>query len=225
MELESEIERLPLDILAHIFTLISSFRDLAQASGVCRRWRRGVEQSLAGREKLSFNGWKMDDESTARLVRAAYSLKELDISRSCWGCQITDAGLYQISFSKCASSLTSISLWGMAGITDKGVVQLVSKTTSLQHLNVGGTFITDESLSAIANNCPHLKAIGLWSCRHVTESGLFLLVSKCRKLESINVWGMRVPASSFMSLLTISPALQIKPIPLHQNMGGVLPVA
>ncbi|ONK60123.1 uncharacterized protein A4U43_C08F14560 [Asparagus officinalis] len=225
MELESEMERLPLDLLAHIFTLLSSFRDLAQVSGVCRKWRRAVEQSMAGREKLSFNGWKMDDESTARLVRLAYCLKELDISRSCWGSHITDAGLYQISLAKCASSLTSVSLWGMTAITDKGVIQLVSKTTSLQHLNVGGTFITDESLFAIANSCPHLKAIGLWSCRHVTERGLFMLVNKCRDLESINVWGVRVPAAFFMSLLTISPALKIKPISLHQNMGGVLPVA
>ncbi|KAJ6795024.1 F-box protein [Iris pallida] len=211
MAMEAEIERLPLDLLAHIFTLMSSFRDLAQASGVCRKWRRGVEQSLAGRERLSFAGWKMDDGSTARIVRAAYSLKELDISRSCWGCQITDAGLYQISLAKCVSSLTSISLWGMAGITDKGVIQLVSKTTSLQHLNIGGTFVTDESLYAIAKNCPHLKSIILWSCRHVTESGLFMIVHKCRKLESINVWGMRVPVDCFSGLLTISPALQIKP--------------
>lgn len=27
----------------------------------------------------------------------------------------------------------------------------------MQHLNIGGTFITDESLFAIADSCPHLK--------------------------------------------------------------------
>lgn len=46
-------------------------------------------------------------------------------SRSRWGCQITDNGLYRISLAKCISNLTSISLWGLTGITDKGVVQLV----------------------------------------------------------------------------------------------------
>lgn len=46
-------------------------------------------------------------------------------SRSCWGCQITDQGLYQISLARCISNLTSISLWGMTGITDEGVVHLV----------------------------------------------------------------------------------------------------
>ncbi|PIA46208.1 hypothetical protein AQUCO_01500020v1 [Aquilegia coerulea] len=98
---------------------------MRKASRVCRKWREGVRQSLARRERLSFAGFKMDDESTARFVRYTYNLKDLDISRSCWGCQITDDGLYKISLAKCVSNLTSISLWGMTGITDKGVLNLV----------------------------------------------------------------------------------------------------
>ncbi|XAR74001.1 hypothetical protein NMG60_11008148 [Bertholletia excelsa] len=221
---EAEIDRLPTDLLAHIFALITCFRDLAEASGVCRKWRKGVRQSLARRERLSFAGWKMDDDSTTRLVLHAYNLRELDISRSRWGCQITDVGLHQISSAKCISNLTSISLWGMTGITDQGVVQLISRTTSLQHLNIGGTFITDESLFAIADSCPHLKTIVLWSCRHVTESGLLVLVNKCGKLESINLWGTRVPLDCFIRLLAINPTLQIKPEGLMQSIGRVWPL-
>ncbi|XP_059456343.1 F-box protein At5g67140 [Corylus avellana] len=221
MKGEAEIDRLPLDLLAHIFVMITSFTDLAQASSVCKKWKQGVKQSLARRESLSFSGRKMDDDSTARLVRYAYSLKDLDISRSRWGCQITDNGLYRISLAKCVSNLTSISLWGMTGITDKGVVQLISRAHSLQHLNIGGTFITDESLFAIADSCPHLKTIVLWSCRHVTESGLLVLVNKCRKLESINVWGTRIPVDCFIGLFTISPALQIKTGGLLLNVGSI----
>ncbi|GMH06412.1 hypothetical protein Nepgr_008252 [Nepenthes gracilis] len=217
---EAEIERLPIDLLSHIFYFIYSFTDLAQASCVCKKWRHAVKQSLGRRESLSFSRWKMDDDSTARLVRLAFSLKELDISRSRWGCQITDNGLHKISLANCVSNLTSISVWGMTGITDKGLVQLVSRATSLQHLNIGGTFITDESLFAIANSCPHLKTISLWSCRHVTESGLIFLVNKCPKLQSINVWGTRVSMDCFIGLLTISPALQIKPRGLLPNVEG-----
>ncbi|KAM1502380.1 hypothetical protein TB1_026730 [Malus domestica] len=226
MEGEAEIDRLPIDLLAHIFVLITSFTDLAQASGVCRKWKQAVKQSLGRRESLSFAGWKMDDDSTARLLRSAYSLKELDISRRRWGCQITDTGLYRISLAKCISNLTSISLWGITGITDKGVVQLISRANSLHHLNIGGTFITDDSLYAIAHSCPHLKTIILWSCRHVTENGLFVLVNCCRKLESINVWGTRVPVDCFIALLTISPALKIKPRGLSLNVdASMLPLA
>ncbi|VFQ75295.1 unnamed protein product [Cuscuta campestris] len=121
----AEIDRLPVDLLAHILALLTCFKDLAQASGVSRRWRQGVRNSLAVRERLSFSGWRVDDDSTTRLVLHAHSLKDLDISRSRWGCQITDNGLCRLSMAKCISKLSSVSLWGTTGITDQGVVQLV----------------------------------------------------------------------------------------------------
>ena len=46
---------------------------------MCKKWKQGVKQSLARRETLSFAGWKMDDDSTVRIVRHAYNLKELDM--------------------------------------------------------------------------------------------------------------------------------------------------
>lgn len=54
-------------------------------------------------------------------------------SRSRWGCQISDSGLYRISLAKCISNLTSISLWGITGITDKGVGQLVCDNLISEH--------------------------------------------------------------------------------------------
>ncbi|KAL5099244.1 hypothetical protein RYX36_003571 [Vicia faba] len=210
MELEAAIDRLPIDLLAHIFVLFTSFTDLAQAGKVCKKWKQGVKESLARKQNLSFAGWKMDDDSTSRLVSHAYNLRKLDIPRSRWSCQITDAGLIRISYAKCISNLTSISLWGLTGITDEGVVQLISRTRSLRYLNVGGTFITDESLFAIARSCPKMETIVLWSCRHVTKKGLIALVDQCLKLKSMNVWGTRVPVECLNNLLIMSPTLQIK---------------
>ncbi|KAM0894758.1 hypothetical protein ACQ4PT_024231 [Festuca glaucescens] len=217
-EEEPHVERLPADLLAHVLSLLPTFHDLAMAGGVSRRWRRAVGRSLATRRRLSFAGQRTSDESTARLVRAAINLRDLDI---CWGCHISDRGLLEISSAACVGNLTSVSLWGLAGITDKGVVHLVSKARSLQHLNIGGTFITDESLYAVANSCAKLKSIILWSCRHVTEAGLLALVTKCPELECINVGGMRVSPESFAGLLSISPALRIRSIPQVLNTNVV----
>lgn len=50
---------------------------------MCRKWKQGVKQSLGRRESLSFAGWKMDDDSTARQLRHAYSLKDLDMYVIC----------------------------------------------------------------------------------------------------------------------------------------------
>ncbi|KAG8093875.1 hypothetical protein GUJ93_ZPchr0012g19566 [Zizania palustris] len=124
-EEEPYVERLPADLLAHVLTLLPSFYDLAMAGGVSRRWRWAVERSLAGRRRLSFAGQRTGDDSTARLVRAAVNLRDLDI---CWGCHVTDQGLLKISTADCVKNLTSISLWGLAGITDNGVIHLVIST-------------------------------------------------------------------------------------------------
>lgn len=70
-------------------------------------------------------------------------------SRSCWGCQITDNGLSRISVANCVSNLTSISLWGMTGITDKGAVQLVR-----YGLNSCGNLASKSSVPIYLN---HLK--------------------------------------------------------------------
>ncbi|XP_078157863.1 F-box/RNI-like superfamily protein isoform X2 [Carex rostrata] len=157
-ETEAEIERLPIDLLAYTFFLLPSFRDLAQAGGVCKKWRWAALVSLAGRERLSFADQQMDDESTARLVCAADNLKELNISRSCWGCQITDEGLFKISSAKCVGKLTSISLWGMAGITDSGVINLTIILWSCRH-------VTESGLIALVNKCRKLESINVGGMR------------------------------------------------------------
>lgn len=60
------------------------------------------------------------------LISSSSVLLYIFSSRSRWGCQVTDNGLYKISLAKCVNKLTSISLWGVTGITDSGVVQLVN---------------------------------------------------------------------------------------------------
>ncbi|CAA3001251.1 F-box At5g67140 [Olea europaea subsp. europaea] len=119
---EPHIDQLPIELLIRIFDLLTPFKDLAQASSVCGKWRQGVKESIGGREKLSFAGWKINDDSVIRMVLIADGLKELDISRSRWGCQVTDHGLHQLSTAKCICDLSSVSLWGSTVITDKGVV-------------------------------------------------------------------------------------------------------
>ena len=83
-EEEPHVERLPADILAHVLSLLPSFHDLSMAGAVSRRWRRAVGRSLATRRRLSLAGQRTGDESTARLVRAAVNLRDLDmyVSRS-----------------------------------------------------------------------------------------------------------------------------------------------
>lgn len=95
----------------------------------------------------------------------------------------------------------------------------VSRAQAVEHLNVGGTFITDVSILAIAAHCSHLKVLNLWGCRHVTEAGLVALGKGCQKLSSINVWGMSISPSCELHLLRLNPNLQLKPSQLLLPLG------
>ncbi|KAH7447782.1 hypothetical protein KP509_01G121400, partial [Ceratopteris richardii] len=160
---------------------------ISRASQVCRKWKEGVQHALKFRIKLSFSGLRVDDDCVAGLVEGAYSLRELDISTSRWGCHITDAGLKRISLAMCCPNSTSISLWGVTAITDAGVVDLVSKATSLQHLNIEGTFITDISIIAISKCCQRLKVSEYGTCRRGMENGQGNLIENGKKIRKVNV--------------------------------------
>lgn len=49
------------------------------ASRVCKSWGEGVRQALAGRDSLSFAGWRVTDDAVARLVHDAWCLSELNL--------------------------------------------------------------------------------------------------------------------------------------------------
>ncbi|KAA0054772.1 F-box protein [Cucumis melo var. makuwa] len=53
--LKMKSNRLWVDQLANIFAMITSFTDLAQACGICRKWKEGVKLSLGRRNSLSFS--------------------------------------------------------------------------------------------------------------------------------------------------------------------------
>lgn len=53
--------------------------NFGRASAVCRKWKQGMQEALAYREKLSFSGWRTDDCTVGQLVEGATNLLELDM--------------------------------------------------------------------------------------------------------------------------------------------------
>jgi hypothetical protein len=116
-----------------------------------------------------------------------------------------------ISLSNHFSNLTSLTIIGGNGITNQGLVVLVSKCRMITHLNLGTSpKITDSGIEFIAKNLSHLiRVLSLPSSSStaVTDRSLVVVSSSCKQLQE---WH-NVPGNidKILHFLPMLPRLQI----------------
>mmetsp|Transcript_70059 Transcript_70059/g.222050 ORF Transcript_70059/g.222050 Transcript_70059/m.222050 type:complete len:158 (+) Transcript_70059:1408-1881(+) len=107
---------LPPEALQAIMSKLTSVRDHARASQVCRRWRTAADVAVRGRLELSLSKTRAGDAELARYVLPASQLQSLDM----WGCgQVSDAGLRMLAGAECMPGLDALSLWGATRLVAK----------------------------------------------------------------------------------------------------------
>ncbi|CAL1407569.1 unnamed protein product [Linum trigynum] len=102
------------------------------------------------------------------------------------GTQVSDTVLQTIS-SNC-KSLIEIGLSKCIGVTNVGILQLVSSHQKLKVLDLTccGS-VTDAAVCAVADSCSSLVRLKLEACYMVTEKGLERLASSCLLLEEVDL--------------------------------------
>ncbi|KAK8712483.1 hypothetical protein V6N13_147723 [Hibiscus sabdariffa] len=129
-------------------------------------------------------GYCLPELSTA-LLHQIKNLKHLEVIRID-GARISESS-FQVISANC-KSLVEIGLSKCVGVTNMGVMRLVSGCINLRVLNLTCCrSITDAAISAIADSCRNLVCLKLESCSMITEKGLFQLASFCLLLEEIDL--------------------------------------
>ncbi|KAJ1417153.1 Leucine-rich repeat [Sesbania bispinosa] len=124
-------------------------------------------------------------ELSAPLVDCLKNLKQLSIIRID-GVRVSDFILQTIGIN--CKSLVELGLSKCIGVTNMGIMQLVSGCGNLKILDLTCCrFITDAAISTIADSCPDLACLKLESCDMVTENGLYQLGSSCLLLEELDL--------------------------------------
>ncbi|XVF06007.1 hypothetical protein REPUB_Repub06bG0011000 [Reevesia pubescens] len=132
-------------------------------------------------------------------LNASYCLSELSTTLLHWiknlnnlemiridGARISESSFEFIS-SNC-KSLVEIGLSKCVGVTNMGIMRLVSGCINLRVLNLTCCrFITDAAISSIADSCRTLVCLKLESCNMITEKGLCQLGSFCLLLKEIDL--------------------------------------
>ncbi|KAK2445973.1 F-box/LRR-repeat protein [Trifolium repens] len=112
------------------------------------------------------------------------SLTCLDLS---WW-RISDHFLSSIAAAGMESSLPlrRLGLDCCTGYTYYGILALLSKCLSIQHLDLGSAnYLTDECVAELSSYLSHLVSINLSYCRMLTDSALFALIRNCPSLTEI----------------------------------------
>lgn len=137
------------------------------------------------RNLLELNaGYCLSELSTA-LLHQMKNLNHLEVIR------IDGARIFETSFqviSANCKSLVEIGLSKCLGVTNIGIMRLVSACINLRVLNLTCCHsITDAAISAIAYSCRSLVCLKVESCNMITEKGLCQLGSFCLLLEEIDL--------------------------------------
>ncbi|KAG2695674.1 hypothetical protein I3760_07G023700 [Carya illinoinensis] len=121
----------------------------------------------------------------ATVLHCLKDLKNLNTIRID-GARVSDS-IFEIISSNC-KSLVEIGLSKCVGVTDMGIMQLVSGCVDLKIVNLTCCrSITDAAISALAKSCWKLVCLKLESCDKVTEKSLNQLGSCCLGLEEIDL--------------------------------------
>ncbi|KAJ4719392.1 F-box/LRR-repeat 3-like protein [Melia azedarach] len=134
---------------------------------------------------LQVNAGYCISELSAALLHHIAELKNLKVIMMD-GALISDYSLQTISVN--CKSLVEIGLSKCIGVTNMGIIQLVSGCINLKIIDLTCCHsLTDAALCAIADSCRGLVCLKIESCNMITEKGLYQLRSFCLQLEEIDL--------------------------------------
>ena len=80
----------------------------------------------------------------------------------------------------------------LSKLNDEGVVELVSNCHNIKHLDIGWCHLTNQSVFAIAKNCPELEFLNLDGNYQIDDSGINELSKNCRHLKVLKLKDCRI---------------------------------
>ncbi|GAU28253.1 hypothetical protein TSUD_118600 [Trifolium subterraneum] len=136
----------------------------------------------------------------------------LDFSFSC----ITDLMLKAIALE--ALPLTKLVLQDSYNYTYSGISHLLSKSPSLQHLDIQrANFLNDQLFNQLCAFLPGLVSINVSHCDKLTNSSFFALLTNCPLLKEIRMESTNIGLGPTPSVLDLVVYPQVKSLHLAYN--------
>jgi F-box and leucine-rich repeat protein GRR1 len=178
--------RLPAEVLIHIFSKLCNSNDLLNCMLVCKRWARNSVDLLWHRPACTT--WIKHSSICKTLSIAdpyfAYRdfIKRLNLATL--ADQVNDGSVTTLAVCTRVERLT---LTNCEGLTDSGLIGLVTDSSHLLALDISGdTQITELSMFALADNCQRLQGLNISGCTQISNKSMINVAENCRYIKRVS---------------------------------------
>eukprot|EP01117_Protostelium_nocturnum_P014419 TRINITY_DN5483_c0_g1_i1.p1 TRINITY_DN5483_c0_g1~~TRINITY_DN5483_c0_g1_i1.p1 ORF type:complete len:662 (-),score=186.84 TRINITY_DN5483_c0_g1_i1:29-2014(-) len=137
----------------------------------------------------TLNVFKMDEslnvtnEGFSHLLQSCEALTTISL---CFCTQLSDDAFQSLGREN-HSQITSVSIGGCGGFTNKTISKISSSCPKLKEFVLAwNKKITDDEISKLAQSCPNLKTVNLSYCDLVTDAGIKELLLQCKNLKKLD---------------------------------------
>ncbi|KAG5984052.1 hypothetical protein E4U55_006187 [Claviceps digitariae] len=181
------ISRLPSEILISIFAKLGATADLYHCMLVSKRWARNAVDLLWHRPACT--NWPKHRSICQTLGREhpffSYRdfIKRLNLAALAE--EVNDGSVMPLASCTRVERLT---LTNCSGLTDSGLIALVSNSPSLLALDISNDEnITEKSIIAIAENCKRLQGLNISGCDNISNESMIHLAQNCKYIKRLKL--------------------------------------
>ncbi|KAI2465120.1 RNI-like protein [Annulohypoxylon bovei var. microspora] len=181
------VAALPSEILISIFSRINSPSELLNCMLTCKRWARNVVEILWHRPTCT--SWQKHKSicATLGLERPFFTYTDFvkRLNLAALADKVNDGSVMPLAVCTRVERLT---LTNCQGLTDSGLIPLVTSNQHLLALDISGDVnVTEKSIIAIAENCRRLQGLNVSNCKQISNESMIQLAENCRYIKRLKL--------------------------------------
>jgi F-box and leucine-rich repeat protein GRR1 len=179
--------RLPAEVLISIFSKLSNPQDLLNSMCVSKRWARNCVDLLWHRPTCTT--WNKHGSicKTLSLPDPYFAYRDFikRLNLASLADRVNDGSVAPLSVCTRVERLT---LTNCEGLTDHGLIGLVTGSSHLLALDISGdTQITEASMYALAENCRRLQGLNISACKKISNESMIQVAESCKYIKRVSL--------------------------------------
>jgi F-box and leucine-rich repeat protein GRR1 len=179
------INRLPAEVLIHIFSKLSSPTDLLRCMLVCKRWARNSVDQLWHRPACTT--WPKHGAicRTLSLPNPYFAYRDFirRLNLASLSDRVNDGSVLPLAVCTRVERLT---LTNCEGLTDHGLTELIKDNSHLLALDISGdTQITERSVNLLAEHCRRLQGLNVSGCSRISNEAMTNIAENCKYIKRV----------------------------------------